>query len=209
MLPCPRLMAKRKKPEKEPAAGGKEKAVAEVTPKPAPQPGFDEVLELIDAARARALAAVNTALIDLYWKIGEHINRRIAADGWGQGTVQALAQYIQARNPGVSGYSAQNLWRMRQFVETYRDLPKLSPLVRELSWTHNLLILGKCKRDEEREFYLRLCLRERWSKREPSASSSSRQTLQFSSEAGWREFIPGKAVMPAPARSLTSFCSSR
>ncbi len=51
-------------------------------------------------------------------------------------------------------------------VTVHRDLPQLLPLVRELSWTHNLLIMGKCKRDEEREFYLRLCLRERWGKRE-------------------------------------------
>jgi len=55
---------------------------------------------------------------------------------------------------------------MRQFFETWRGFPKLSPLVRELTWTHNLLILGQCKRPEEREFYLRCCQRTRWSKRE-------------------------------------------
>jgi predicted nuclease of restriction endonuclease-like (RecB) superfamily len=55
---------------------------------------------------------------------------------------------------------------MRQFFETYHGQPKLSPLVRELPWTHNLLIMGRSKRDEEREFYLRLCIRERWGKRE-------------------------------------------
>ena len=53
-----------------------------------------------------------------------------------------------------------------QFYETYRAAPKLSPLVRELSWTHNLLIMSRCKREEEREFYLRFCHRERWGKRE-------------------------------------------
>ena len=51
---------------------------------------------------------------------------------------------------------------MRQFYETYRHSPKLAALLRELSWTHNLLILGKCKRMEERDFYLQLTLRERW-----------------------------------------------
>jgi predicted nuclease of restriction endonuclease-like (RecB) superfamily len=66
----------------------------------------------------------------------------------------------------MTGYSAANLWRMRQFYEVYRDQPKLAPLVRELSWTHNLLIMSRCKRDEEREFYLRTCQRERWRKRE-------------------------------------------
>src|SRR5271155_5002241 len=55
---------------------------------------------------------------------------------------------------------------MMRFYETYRAAPKLSPLVRELSWTHNLLILTRCKREEEREFYLRVCHRERWGKRE-------------------------------------------
>lgn len=124
------------------------------------------MLALIDAARTRAVAAVNTTLIDLYWSIGEYISRKIADEDWGKGTVEALADHIQRRQPGRSGFSASNLWRMRQFFETYRDQPKLAPLVRELSWTHNLLILGKCKRDEEREFYLRLCLRERWGKRE-------------------------------------------
>jgi predicted nuclease of restriction endonuclease-like (RecB) superfamily len=150
---------------KKPPRGTRQALAKTTTNAPAPT-DFDAVLALIDAARTRAIAAVNTALIDLYWKIGEHISQRIAADGWGERTVEALADYIHKRHPGMSGYSARNLWRMMQFFETYRDRPKLSPLVRELSWSHNLLILGKCKRDEEREFYLRLSLRERWGKRE-------------------------------------------
>ena len=118
---------------------------------------FDVVLGLIEAARTRAVAAVNTTLIDLYWSVGEFISLKIADDGWGKGTVESLAETIQRRYPGMTGYSARNLWRMRQFYEVYRDQPKLAPLVRELSWTHNLLIMSRCKRDDEREFYLRLC----------------------------------------------------
>jgi predicted nuclease of restriction endonuclease-like (RecB) superfamily len=91
---------------------------------------------------------------------------KTAEEGWGQGTVEALAETIRRRHPTITGYSVQNLWRMRQFFETYRDRPELSPLVRELSWSHNLLIMSRGKRDEEREFYLRLCLQERWGKRE-------------------------------------------
>lgn len=127
---------------------------------------FDEILLLIETARSRAVAAVNTVLIDLYWQIGEHITRRIAADGWGKGTVQELADYIQHRHPNARGFSSQNLWRMRQFFETYHGHPKLSPLVRELPWSHNLAILTAAKREEEREFYLRMCVQERWSKRQ-------------------------------------------
>ena len=130
------------------------------------QTDFDVVLGLITAARARAFAAVNTTVIDLYWQIGEHISQRVASNRWGERTVEALAEYIQKRQPNARGYSARNLWRMMQFYETYRAAPELSPLVRELSWTHNLLILSRCKRQEEREFYLRVCRRERWGKRE-------------------------------------------
>jgi len=61
---------------------------------------------------------------------------------------------------------ASNLWRMSQFHETYRDQPKLAALLRELSWSHNLAIMSRCRRDEEREFYLRLATRQRWSLRE-------------------------------------------
>jgi predicted nuclease of restriction endonuclease-like (RecB) superfamily len=127
---------------------------------------FDEVLRLIDAARGRAVAAVNKELIDLYWNIGEHISRKIAAGSWGEGTVAALAEHIRRRQPGMRGFSARNLWRMRQFYETYRDQPILATLLRELSWSHNLAIMSRSKRDEEREFYLRMATRERWSFRE-------------------------------------------
>ena len=130
------------------------------------QVDFDEVLALIEAARTRAVAAVNTVLIDLYWSIGEYISRKIAADGWGQGTVASLADYIQRREPNARGFSAQNLWRMRQFCETYHGQPILSTLLRDLSWSHNLAIMSRSRRQEEREFYLRMASRERWSFRQ-------------------------------------------
>jgi predicted nuclease of restriction endonuclease-like (RecB) superfamily len=127
---------------------------------------FDDVLRLIDAARGRAVAAVNKELIDLYWDIGEHISRKITAAGWGQGTVEALAEYIRRRQPSARGFSASNLWRMMQFFETYRHQPNLATLLRDLSWSHNLAIMSRSRRDEEREFYLRMAARERWSFRE-------------------------------------------
>jgi predicted nuclease of restriction endonuclease-like (RecB) superfamily len=130
------------------------------------QAEFDEVLTLIDAAKARASAAVNTTLIDLYWQLGEYISRKVAGATWGQRTVGVLAEFLRRRHPGRSGFSASNLWRMRQFFETYRGRPKLAALLRELSWSHNLAIMSRCRRDEEREFYLRLAARERWPLRE-------------------------------------------
>jgi predicted nuclease of restriction endonuclease-like (RecB) superfamily len=127
---------------------------------------FAEIVGLIQTARQRSWQAVNTELIDLYWRIGEYLHQKIESDGWGRGTVVQLAAYIARREPGLRGLSSQNLWRMRQFFEAYRGDPKLSPLVRVLPWTHNLIILGQSKRPEEREFYLRMAIQERWSKRE-------------------------------------------
>ena len=128
--------------------------------------GFDEVMSLIDAAKARAVDAVNTALIELYWGIGQHISRKTAEEGWGKGTVAELAETIRRRYPSMKGFSASNLWRMMQFYETYRDQPKLAALLRELSWSHNLATMSRCEREEGREFYLRLATRERSSLRE-------------------------------------------
>jgi predicted nuclease of restriction endonuclease-like (RecB) superfamily len=136
-------------------------------PTPAPrETPFAEVLALIAAARQRAYQAVNTTLIDLYWRIGEHISRKIASAEWGAGVVDELARKIATVYPGQRGFTRSNLLRMRQFHETYRDDQNVAPLVRQLPWTHNLIILGQAKRPEEREFYLRLAIREKWSKRE-------------------------------------------
>jgi predicted nuclease of restriction endonuclease-like (RecB) superfamily len=129
-------------------------------------PAFREIVGLIQSARRRAFQAVNTELIGLYWRVGEYICQRIDSDGWGKSTILSLAAFISREQPEIRGFSSQNLWRMRQFYETYRQEPKLSPLVRVLPWSHNLLILSRCKRREEREFYLRLAADRGWGKRE-------------------------------------------
>jgi predicted nuclease of restriction endonuclease-like (RecB) superfamily len=127
---------------------------------------FGEVVALIQHARQRAFHAVNTELIDLYWQVGEYINRKIEAAVWGEGVVEQLARYIARAHPDLKGFTRASLFRMRQFYETYRNDEKVAPLARQLSWTHNLLILSRAKRPEEREFYLRLAQREHWGKRE-------------------------------------------
>ena len=133
---------------------------------PAHESSFREIVSLIQRARQRAFLAVNTELIDLYWRVGEYISRKLETAEWGDGVVDELARYLARQHPNLKGFTRRNLFRMRQFYDIYHLDKKLSPLVRELSWTHNLLILSRSKRPEEREFYLRLCLRERWSKRE-------------------------------------------
>jgi len=127
---------------------------------------FAEIAQLIAASQEKALRAVNTVLIDLYWKVGEIISGKIASSEWGDGVVRQLAEYIARTQPGLRGFTRANLFRMRQFYEIYRDDQKVAPLVRQLPWSHHLLILAQCKRQEEREFYLQTAIREGWSKRE-------------------------------------------
>jgi hypothetical protein len=115
---------------------------------------FDEIAAVIGQSRHRTTRVVNAVLADLYWRIGEKLSSRIEADGWGKGIVGELSTYVQRRQPCIRGFSPQNLWRMRQFVEAWRDRPKLSALLRELPWTQHLIILGQSKRPEEQEFYL-------------------------------------------------------
>ena len=136
------------------------------TAKESVEAAFGEVVSLIRAARQRAAQVVNTEVIDLYWRIGQYLHQKIEADGWAKGTVLRLAAYIAQREPGKRGFSSQNLWRMRQFFEAYPVATKLSTLVRVLPWTHNLIILAQSKRAEEREFYLRMAVQQRWGKRE-------------------------------------------
>ncbi len=129
-------------------------------------PSFTAVIEMIQAARQRAVRAVNTSLIDLYWQIGEYISRKMAAAEWGDGVIPQLAAFIARTQPGLRGFTRPNLFRMRQFYEAYAGQEMISALPRQLPWTHNLIILGQCKRPEEREFYLRMAVQEQWSKRE-------------------------------------------
>jgi predicted nuclease of restriction endonuclease-like (RecB) superfamily len=153
---------------------------------PTPAPDFREILDLIASARQRAYQAVNTALIDLYWQVGEHLSQKLATSEWGEGVVPQLARHIAFTYPGLRGFTRRNLFRMRQFYEIYRDQQFVSPLVtplpaskkagthhemvaavlRQLPWTHHLIIIGQCKLPEEREFYLHLAIREKWSSRE-------------------------------------------
>jgi len=107
----------------------------------APQPaGFADIAHLIAAARQQAVQAVNTALIGLYWQIGERISGKIAAAEWGDGVVDQLARYLAQTQPGLRGFTRANLFRMRQFYEAYAGNELVAPLVRQIPWTHHLII---------------------------------------------------------------------
>lgn len=127
---------------------------------------FTDIIQLIKQSRTNAIRAVNAELINLYWNIGEYISKKIEQSQWGGSVVTELAKYIQQNEPEIKGFSDKNIWRMKQFYETYKDFSKLSTLLREISWSHNLAIFSRCKTAEEREFYLKLSKQERYSVRE-------------------------------------------
>ncbi|MHC8313385.1 PDDEXK nuclease domain-containing protein [Pseudomonas sp. GT1P32] len=127
---------------------------------------FNEVLALIHGARQQAIQTVNTQLIELYWQVGGYISRKLELAEWGDAVISQLAEHLARTQPGLRGFTRPNLFRMRQFYETYRGDVIVSPLVRQLPWTHNMIVLSQSKHPEEREFYLRMAVQEKWSKRE-------------------------------------------
>lgn len=125
---------------------------------------FSAIKERIPTAQYAALKAVNTELITLYWDIGQMIVERQQGKTWGKSVVEQLAHDLHTEFPGIGGFSASNLWRMKLFYESYEGHPKLAPLVREIGWTHNLMIMERCKDDLAREYYLRMTRKFGWTK---------------------------------------------
>lgn len=158
------------------------------------QKQFDEITSLIRAARSKAFYEVNRTVIELYWEIGKYISDRTHEGSWGKAVVANLAEYLHSNLETPQGFSSQNLWRMKQFHEAYRHNEKLSPLVREISWSNNLLILSGTKTLEEKEFYLRLTIRERYSKREleRQIGSGLYERVMLSKAGEFPEILPGK-----------------
>lgn len=127
---------------------------------------FNEVLALIEGARRRSYQAVNAELVGLYWQLGEYISRKIESAEWGDSVVDELVAAIARQYPGLRGYTRPNLFRMRQFYEAYRTNEKVSSLMRQLPWTHHLIILSRARPAETREFYMLAAIQQHWSTRE-------------------------------------------
>ena len=141
--------------------------MAKITNNNVPAEQFDAVVLLIRQAQAKVMYAANTTLIELYWQVGAYLSEKIASAQWGDSVVPQLAEYIARNYSDIKGFSDKNLWRMKQFYETYcHSDEKLSPLVRGISWTNNLIILSRTKSEEERIFYIQQCVKEKLSKRE-------------------------------------------
>lgn len=130
------------------------------------QPQFTEVLTLIKSTQNYVIATTNQELIKLYWSIGKYISDRLKTTEWGTKAIEQLAAFIKTQEPGIKGFEKRNLYRMRQFYETYPDFQIVSALLTQLSWTHHHILMSRCKSEAERLFYLQLTATERYSTRE-------------------------------------------
>ena len=125
---------------------------------------LDEIKTTITDTRIRTMKVVNTELIQLYWSIGRSIAEKQENEGWGKAVVEKLAKDLQQTFQGRSGFSARNLWKMRQFYLEYPSSEKLPQLVAEIPWGHHLELMAKVKAREEREYYLKATIEMGWSR---------------------------------------------
>lgn len=153
-----------------------------------------KLIKIIEASRQNALKKVNEELILMYWQIGEFLSKEAENASYGDSYIDEIAKEISEAFPGIKGFNRRGLYRMRQFYETYKDNSIVSPLVTQLSWTNHLLILSSCKSDEEREFYIKLCIKENYSKRQ----------LERQMDSGYYEryMLSTEKLMPESVRNL-------
>jgi predicted nuclease of restriction endonuclease-like (RecB) superfamily len=128
------------------------------------QPFLKEILSKIQQARYEMLKTVSRQTVELYWEIGKSVSEKVRQEKWGKSVVEQLSKDLQTEFPEVRGFSSRNLWRMKTFYEVYEENQFLPPLVAEIGWVQNCLIIEKCKDDLQREYYLRKTKEMGWSK---------------------------------------------
>lgn len=125
---------------------------------------IENLKQRIRSAQYEALKVVNKELINLYWDIGKMIVEQQEKHKWGKSIVDNISKDLQNDFPGITGFSSRNLWYMRNFFIIYNGHEILQPLVAEISWTKNVVIVEKCKDDLQREFYIKMTKKYGWSK---------------------------------------------
>jgi predicted nuclease of restriction endonuclease-like (RecB) superfamily len=151
---------------------------------------FINVVNLIQEARVNAIRKVNEELILLYWNVGKYISEQLEIQEWGSSYVDELSSFISEKCPGVKGFNRRGLYRMKQFYETYKDKKFVSTLLTQISWSNHLAILSSSKSNEEREFYIQLCIKERYSARELQRQLDSAYFERFTLSTEKLEPIP-------------------
>ena len=125
---------------------------------------FQDVIDTINNAKYEAFKSVNKFNIGQNFEIGKLIVQNQKKNNWGKSIVDKLSKDINRVIDGVTGYSPQNLWRMRQFYLEYKNHPELLNLTLKIPWGQNLLVLHKIKNKVEKEYYLRATDKLAWSR---------------------------------------------
>ena len=127
---------------------------------------FSEIIAIIEAAKTRAMKAVNTELITMYYEVGKYLSELCSNSNFGDKVINDVEAFINKKNPTIKGFNRRGLYRMKQFYELYKDDELVTPLVTQISWSNHLIIMSGCKTKEERLFYIKLCIKENYTKRE-------------------------------------------
>ena len=125
-----------------------------------------KLIEIIETSRNNALRKVNEELIRMYWKVGEYLSEESKKATFGDAYIDCVVKEIRDVFPGIKGFTRRGLYRMKKFYETYCDDEFVSALLTQISWTNHLMILSKAKTQEERHFYITLCVKQGYSSRE-------------------------------------------
>ena len=157
-----------------------------------------DIKDLIYRRQYEAMKKVNSELINLYLEIGKEIERQQQEQGWGKSVVEFLAKELQKEFPAVQGFSSRNLWRMRNFYAECAQNINLPPLVAEISWSKNIVIMEKCKDPSEREFYIKMTKRYGWTK-DVLINNIENQTFSryLANQTNFDETVPEKYRLQA------------
>ncbi len=147
----------------------------------------------IRQAQYEAMRSVNTRLVRLYWEIGQSITEKQQEAGWGKSVVENLAKDLQAEFPGMRGFSARNLWLMVDFYSEFHGVEFLQSLIAEISWTHHIIILSKCKDNRKRQFYILATKKFGWTSRVLSHQIENRSFEKYLlNQTNFDETVPEK-----------------
>lgn len=127
---------------------------------------FTQLINLIEMHRQNAYRKVNEELVTMYYEIGRYLSEKIKSEKWSSKTIDALADSINRSYPNLKGFTRRGLYRMAQFYEAYKDYKNVSTLLAQISWSNNIIILSGTSSIEEKEFYIRLCIKNNYSARE-------------------------------------------
>ena len=166
---------------------------------PSSYPNFlADVKRRVLAAQYTALKSVNAELVALYWELGRMIVERQERDGWGAAVIDRLSEDLQAEFPGQAGFSRRNLYRIRDLYSTYKDDEIVPQLVAQIGWSHNIMILEKCKTASERKFYIAMTKKFGWTKNVLATQiASDAFSRSAKSQSNFNKILPAEKAAQA------------